>query len=315
MRLWNVLQIQLLVFASSLLFVSLETIRSSHADDGEAYFETNIRPLLVAHCIACHNSDKQEGGLRLDYADGFRAGGEGGAIVDWEHREDANASHRLLNALRYVDLEMPPKGKLSDEQIELFETWVELGAPWPSHNKPLRAPTAREFTAEERNYWCFQPLPTASQIPTTPSDTSQMNPIDRFVESKLSEQGLHIAESADRHVLARRAYLDLLGVPPTDAEIRSFESDPRSTQQAFASLVDQLLDDPRYGERFGRYWLDLVHMPNRMDTNKTIFDRRPIVIATMSSEASMKTNLTVNSSSNNWLPTSLKEAISRRSTQ
>ena len=241
----------------------------SQQQDTAKFFEERIRPSLVEHCIACHGPDKSESGLRLDRPELFRQGGESGSLVEAQKPVES----LLLQALRHEGLEMPPNKKLPDEQIEAFEAWVSAGAVWPEYVKELTVATDRDKISQaDREYWFFQPL----SDPAVPS-LGYTNPIDAFVAQKLQAQGLSLGQNADESVLVRRLYLDLLGVPPTFDELQEYLASPspdaaegqgtlgqstlgQSTggQGRYERLVDKLLDDPRYGERSGRFWLDLV---------------------------------------------------------
>jgi hypothetical protein len=229
------------------------------------FFESYIRPLLSESCFECHGADKQKGGLRLDHIDFIKAGGEelGEAVTPANpHRSP------LVVAVEYEepDLEMPPDGKLPEAKIQLLRQWVEMGAPWPDEPLPGGAKVVRsgEFTEEERSWWAFQPVedppvPSAGSTdqqergirkPETPS------PIDAFILAKLAEEGMEPLPLADRRELVRRGYFDLHGLPPTPEQVESFVTD--ANPRAWARLVDELLDSPRYGERMAQHWLDLV---------------------------------------------------------
>ncbi len=254
-------------------------------DEDEVFFEIHVRPLLVTHCVACHNESKHEAGLRLDSRDGLRVGGESGSVID----TPPGSVKRLLNAVRYIDLEMPPTGKLPEESIERLEQWIARGAPWPEHTSLLRSDN-REWTTEDRNYWCFQPIVAPSPVANLSSTPQEpMHPIDALIGGKLAEVGLTIAPRADRRTLARRVYLDLLGVPPSMGELTVYLDDSRDDSDAFASVVDRLLQDPRYGERFGRHWLDLVRYAEsdgykQDDFRPTAYRYRDYVIRSLNSD-------------------------------
>ena len=214
------------------------------------FFESKVRPLLIENCVRCHGDEKQEGGLRLDNQAAFAQGGESGAIVDSE----ALADSLILSAIHYKDLEMPPSGKLSDEKIQVVEQWVKNGSYWPPKTEPMTSKKSGEkgFDDEDRSYWFFQPR-TALE-PTKHEAVSDR--IDSLIEDGLAANKLAFAEPAESLTLVRRVYLDLVGVTPTPAEVANFLADPSKT--AYSKLIDRLLDDPRYGERWGRFWLDLV---------------------------------------------------------
>lgn len=225
------------------------------------FFESKVRPVLIARCVECHNAEKHEGGLQLDSIEGLKRGGESGPIIPMDiSASPIDASNHLLRAINYSDLEMPPNGKLPESEIADLTHWLMRGAPWPTHQAVIvRSSEAREFTEGERSYWFFQPLPKSSQeLLQRVGVNDAVNPIDALVETRLLANGLSIAPNAPRAVLARRIYLDLVGVPPTWDEVQSIVNDTGADSEVIDRLVDKLLDDPRYGERWGRFWLDLV---------------------------------------------------------
>jgi hypothetical protein len=213
------------------------------------FFEKQVRPLLADNCFKCHGAKQQKGGLRLDHISTLLAGGDSGpAIVPGKPDESL-----LVEAVRYQSLEMPPDGKLSDDQINSLTRWIEAGAPWPS-SEP--APTAGGAISEDdRRWWAFQPL-RMPEPPLADDGGWSHNEIDRFVFQKLSEAGLKPAPEADRQTLVRRVYFDLTGLPPTPAQARVFVDDP--SPDAYPRLVERLLASPHYGQRWARHWLDLV---------------------------------------------------------
>ena len=221
------------------------------ADDGEQFFEQKIRPVLARSCQKCHGPKKQEGGLRLDARDALVRGGETGpAIVP-----GSPGKSLLLDAVFQAgELSMPPDGKLSDGQIGDLKAWIERGAPWPKDDTAIKIRSG-EITDEDRRFWSFQPI--ADPPVPTPKDASRVqNFIDAFLLARLQESGRSIAPPVDRRTWIRRATFDLTGLPPTTKEIADFLDD--SSPRAFATAVDRLLASPRYGERWGRHWLDVV---------------------------------------------------------
>ncbi len=226
------------------------------------HFETEIRPVLVAKCIQCHGAVKQEGGLRLDSAQALLGGGESGSTLE-AGLPDASL---LVEALKYEGFEMPPSGQLSERTIAQFERWIAEGAVWPEHLAVLR-PDSEAIAEEDRQWWSFQPV-IKHQPPAVQRTDWPQNEIDHFVLARLEAENLTPALPADRSVLVRRLYFDLLGVPPTPDEIQRFVSDSSvqdlgddttgNPPQAWERLIDRLLDDPRYGEHWARHWLDLV---------------------------------------------------------
>jgi len=217
--------------------------------DALTHFTRTVRPLLAAHCLGCHGEKKQHGGLRLDSRVAMLQGGDSGPVLDLEQPADS----RLLMAIGYQndELQMPPEptGKLPDEAIGAIRNWVLAGAPWP------QAPVAASPTVATKPHWAFL-SPQAPAIPPVGHTAWPRSPIDHFVLARLEAAGLEPGEPADRATLIRRASFDLIGLPPSEAEIAAFVAD--SAPDAFARVIDRLLDSPHYGERWGRYWLDLA---------------------------------------------------------
>ena len=215
------------------------------------FFESTIRPILVESCYPCHNAaeGKTKGSLALDTRDALRKGGATGpALVAGDPDQSL-----LIQAVRFTDadLQMPPLkdgrgGKLAPEKIAALEQWIRLGAPDP-RTGPV-TPIALDM-ARARQHWAFLPLPTAPA-------TSAGNPIDALVRPKLAAARLSPAPAADPRTLLRRITYDLTGLPPTPAEVAAFLAD--RSADPYASAVDRLLASPRYGERWGRFWLDIA---------------------------------------------------------
>jgi hypothetical protein len=223
---------------------------------GAEYFEKNVRPLLVQKCQVCHSSGTQPAsGLALDSREAVLKGGSRGPAIVPGRPEGS----LLLNAVtnRDAKLKMPPGIKLKDAEIAVLAEWVRLGAPWG-------APPAASGSAAK--FWAFAP----PEKPPAPSVTDKgwaRSPIDRFVREALEAKGLQPAPPADKRTLIRRATLDLLGLPPTPEEVEAFLKD--DSPDAFARVVDRLLASPRYGERWGRHWLDVARYSdsNGLDEN------------------------------------------------
>ncbi len=217
------------------------------------FFESSVRPLLVENCHECHGPNEQEAGLRLDIRDAILQGGDTGAAIDLE-----DPSHSLLiEAVEYEgEYQMPPDSKLPDQDIAILRDWVKRGAPWPKENKSAN-PADAEFNLEERraSHWCWQP-PTRQTIPSVKGSNWAREDIDRFVLAKLEAAGLAPADDASRSVLLRRVFFDLIGLPPTTADIEAFLAD--ESDGAFAKVVDRLLASPRFGEHWARKWMDLT---------------------------------------------------------
>jgi cytochrome c553 len=211
------------------------------------FFEQHVRPVLVEKCFGCHGPRKQKGGLRLDSRAELLKGGDDGPVVQ-PGDPDGSA---LIHAIRQDGpTKMPPKGKLPPAAIAALTEWVKMGAPWP----PAPAPRTDASVATS-THWAFQPV--KSPPPPIVRDTPwPLTPIDRFILARLEQNGLTPSPPADRRTLIRRVTFDLLGLPPTPDEVAAFEAD--TSPDAYEKLVDRLLASPHYGERWGRYWLDVA---------------------------------------------------------
>ncbi len=215
------------------------------------FFEAEVRPVLAAKCQKCHGPRQQRGNLRLDSrAAALRGGETGPAVVPGDVEESL-----LVEAIGYETLEMPPDGKLSDREAAALTSWVKMGAPWPSSGPAKPAEAAGTISDEDRAYWAIRPVEDPP-VPVADDGGWSRNPIDGFVARRLETRGLAPAPEADRRALIRRASYDLIGLPPSSEEVEAFLADPSPT--AYEALIDRLLASPRYGERWGRHWLDLV---------------------------------------------------------
>lgn len=188
--------------------------------------------------------------MRLDSREAILKGGDGGKVVIAGGPDRS----RLVDAIRYGDeLQMPPKQQLGDREIEALTQWIKLGMPWPDSSQQLG--TAADVA---KSHWAFQPVRKPALPEVRDADWSQ-TAIDRFVLAKLEEAGLTPSTQTDRRTFIRRATFDLLGLPPTPKEVAAFEADSiRNRQSAFRNVIDRLLASPRYGERWGRHWLDVA---------------------------------------------------------
>ncbi len=231
---------------------------SSQTAEQQEFFEKKVRPILANTCQRCHNAKAKMAGLDLSTAEGFLRGGDGGPVVNKERP----AESRLLRVIGYDgEMKMPPTGKLKDFEIAALTEWVKMGAPWPgavqrasSDNWPKNS-TVREFTEDEKRFWSVQPMKDPAPPQVKDSGWAQ-SAVDRFVLQKLEEKNLKPAPRADRLTLLRRATFDLTGLPPTETEMRDFLAD--DSPDAFKKVVERLLASPRYGERWGRHWLDVA---------------------------------------------------------
>ncbi|MBL8829611.1 MAG: PSD1 domain-containing protein [Planctomycetaceae bacterium] len=227
----------------------------------DMFFEQKIRPVLVEHCYSCHSTEaaakKQlKSGLLVDSREGLRRGGDSGpAVVPG----DLDAS-LLIAALKHDSFKMPPSGKLPASVIADFEHWIKLGAhdprETPAGAKPVHGPSI-DIDRARREHWAFQPL-SSSPPPEVKNRAWVLNDIDRYILAAMEAQGLTPAASADPFVLTRRAHFDLIGLPPSLAEIERVGQTSALDDAAYAALLDRLLASPHYGERWGRHWLDLA---------------------------------------------------------
>ena len=244
---------------------------------GLEFFETRIRPILIENCLECHGDDLDElkGGLDLSSAAGLHRGGESGKVVV---PGDAEASP-LFQAVTYADKEfaMPPRGRLSKGEIQSIREWIDMGAPDP------RRTVVGDDSAEDadgrdswldphgrgRTHWAYVPMSDVSP-PVVPDDEWSRTDVDRFILAKLREAGIAPGPEADPRTLARRAYFDLIGLPPSPEEMAVFLADQKDDPEgAWSRLVERLLASPHYGERWARHWLDVARYAdsNGLDEN------------------------------------------------
>ena len=202
-------------------------------------FDRDVKPIFAKHCVSCHGAEKAKSGLRLDTRADALAGSDSGKVIV----PGKSADSRLI---KYVsddnpDTRMPPKGpRLTAAEIAILQQWINEGAKGPDDSAK----------ANPADWWSFKPLKKAA-IP------AGANPIDHFILAKLKDKGLTPSKEADRRTLVRRLYFDLIGLPPTPEDVEAFTNDKDAN--AYEKLVDQLLASPRYGERWARHWLDVVH--------------------------------------------------------
>lgn len=224
---------------------------SAPTAEQRAFFEAKIQPIFVKHCYQCHSVDaakgnKLKGGLLLDSPDGIRKGGESGAAVV----AGKPAESLLITALKYDGLEMPPKGKLPEEVIADFVKWVEMGVPDP---RGTAGSVAAALAEKAKQHWAYRP-PVKAPLPEVRNLSWPVNEIDQFILARLEKEGLQPSPETDRITLLRRLSLDLIGLPPTVAEVDAFLADQSTA--AYERQVERLLRSPHYGERWGRHWLD-----------------------------------------------------------
>ena len=243
------------------------------ADEGVAFFEKKIRPVLVEHCYRCHSEEaaskgKLKGGLRLDLREAIRAKGDSGklAVVPGKPGES-----QVLHALEYLDaeLQMPPKNRLPKNVVNDFRVWIQMGAPDPRDGKAVAEKVEKIDFAKAREFWSLKGI--ADPTPPIVKDEAWVqSPLDRFILKRLEKEGFSPAPRADWRTLIRRATYDLTGMPPTEKEIADFKgAATRDLNSAFEKLIDRLLASPRYGEKWGRHWLDVARYAdsNGLDEN------------------------------------------------
>ncbi|MEE2967487.1 MAG: PSD1 and planctomycete cytochrome C domain-containing protein [Verrucomicrobiota bacterium] len=227
------------------------------------FFETKIRPLLSNNCFACHSQKaktkgKLKAGLYLDSYKGLINGGDSGSIISPGKPDQS----RIVEAVLYKneDMAMPPKGKLSGEKIALMKQWVEMGAPWPGSDNEVVAEAVNnnepyDWEKFRNEHWAFKNIQSPNP-PQIKDDSWSKTPIDKFILSRLKENGLVPNENAPQRTLIRRAYLNLIGIPPTPSQVNDFLND--KSPEAFTKVIDELLKSEHYGERWARHWLDVA---------------------------------------------------------
>ena len=246
-RPWPYLSLIVVLSLSQAPAMAQEAPPQNGAAERPIDFDRDVRPIFQQHCAACHGEQKQESDFRLDRRDAALAGGAGGAAIVPGKSDDSPLVERIAGA--DPDLRMPPKGELlSKESVALIQRWIDAGAQWPAD--------AIATASVKADQWSLQPLARPA-VPVVPATAVVRNPIAAFVLATLAERGLHPSAEADRRTLIRRVTLDLTGLPPTSAEVATFLGDGRA--DAYEQLVDRLLASPRYGERWARHWMDVVH--------------------------------------------------------
>jgi hypothetical protein len=231
-----------------------DAAKTRPSPEAERFFETKVRPVLAEQCFSCHGEKKHKGNLRVDSRAALLAGGDQGpALVPGDP-----ANSLIIKAINHVsdELKMPPSKKLPKEQIADLTQWVKIGAPWPGANETaVKAVRGKQVTDQDRAHWAFQPVKRPA-VPPVKNAGWVANPVDAFVLAGLESKGLVPSTPASKQTLIRRVYYDLVGLPPTPAEVEAFLAD--SSPRAYEAMIDRLLDSPRYGEKWARQWLDLV---------------------------------------------------------
>ncbi len=246
------------VLVAAALLAPVSSLRAGEKADQTKqaeFFEKSVRPILSQHCFSCHGPDKQKGGLRLDSRRDMMTGGDSGpAIVP-----GAPEGSLLVKAIHHTESpKMPPKQPLKPDQVAVLTTWVKQGAFWPETDRAVRPAVTTPgmtITARDHSFWSFRPI-TDPPPPAVHDIAWPQTSVDYFIRAAQEAHGVTPAAPADRRTLLRRVTFDLIGLPPTPAEIDAFLAD--DSPDAFAKVVDRLLASPHYGERWARHWLDVA---------------------------------------------------------
>ncbi|MDF1841853.1 MAG: PSD1 and planctomycete cytochrome C domain-containing protein [Rubripirellula sp.] len=224
------------------------------------FFERKVRPLLSLHCYECHSEPAKtiHGGLRLDSADSIERGGDSGPLVV----KGNSAASLLIQTVRQDgEIEMPPKGRLTDREISILTKWVDDGAFFPDAKTSTAHPQPKLDLEAGREFWSFQPI-QAQKAPTNFAQPNwPRNRIDKFVLAAMEREGLHPSDRADRSTLIRRAAYALTGLPPSPADVGEFVNSQHP--EVYRRMVDRYLNSPQYGEKWGRWWLDMARYTDR----------------------------------------------------
>jgi mono/diheme cytochrome c family protein len=213
----------------------------------EAFFVREVAPILEQNCLRCHGPKSPRGGLALTTAAGLSAGGDSGPVVAPGKPDESLLIEMVSDTKPKMPQKAPP---LKPAQVAVLKKWVEQGAAWP------KGVTLRDRRGGGESWWSLRPL-VRPAVPSVKSTGVVRTPVDAFILNALERQGMKPGPETDRPTLIRRLSFDLLGMPPTPGEIDAFVNDP--SPDAYERLVDRLLDSPRYGERWARHWLDVVH--------------------------------------------------------
>ena len=225
------------------------------ANDPTEFYKSRVRPILVSQCYTCH-TESHMSGLQMNSREALMKGGRSGPAILPGNPDDS----LLIRAVSHSHerLQMPPQGKLNSQQIQDLRIWVEAGAHFDIPISKAPVPSSRagaEWTQQQREFWAFQPIKKPG-LPRVQDTAWSRTPIDYFILAKLEEKGLQPARPGDKRTLLRRVTFDLIGLPPTPEEYDAFLGN--DSPDAFESVVERLLASPQYGERWGRYWLDVA---------------------------------------------------------
>src|SRR5579864_7560783 len=240
-------------FISLLPALAAASLLPAQTPQGAEFFEAKIRPVLVKNCYACHSSATKApmGGLFLDTRAGVLKGGNSGPAVVPGNPDKSN----LIRALHYDGRKMPPSAQLPEAVVADFEKWVAMGAPDPREGQAANWKPSAIDVEKGRSYWAFQ-APQKPAVPKVRNAKWSAQPVDRLLLAPMEAKRLTPGPDADRATWLRRVTLDLTGLPPTPAETDAFVKD--NGREAYAKVVDRLLASDRFGERWGRHWLDVA---------------------------------------------------------
>ncbi len=234
-----------------LLLLSLAASAHAQTSANAEFFENRIRPLLATHCYSCHGPKKQQAGLRLDSREAILKGSDNGPVVDLKQLDKS----LILQVIGYqVDVKMPPKGPLPKSDVQILQSWIKEGMPWPKATV-AQASQQDPILLAKKTHWSFKPV-QKQPIPEVKDGSWVQNSVDHFILSRLEKAGMHPSARADRRTLLRRASFDLAGLPPTPEAIQAFIED--RSPDAWDRAIERLLASPQYGERWGRHWLDVA---------------------------------------------------------
>ncbi len=240
---------RVLVFLCVLSFLNICHANKLSDEEKSEFFNSQVKPILTQRCFQCHGGETEvQGGLELTSREKMLEGGHYGPAVSLENPADSF----LLEMVGYGQetAQMPPDGRLDDASLEILAKWINIGLPYPTQDS--NAESAFQTTSD---YWAYRPL-KRPQVPSVHASDWVMNPIDAFILAKLEAQGFKPAVPASKLTLIRRAYYDLTGLPPSPEAVEAFLNN--TSPDAYEKLIDKLLKSPRYGEKWGRHWLDLV---------------------------------------------------------
>ncbi|MFZ9793061.1 MAG: DUF1549 domain-containing protein, partial [Gemmataceae bacterium] len=240
-------------YLALILILGFDKSLTGAEPDPKTFFNKEVQPILQAHCMSCHGAEKKvKGGFNLSSRDALLKGGDSGKVV----LLDKPGESILLDAIRYGEMKMPPKGKLPQAQIDILEKWLKMGVPYADGaTSAMKSHGPPKVDEEARNFWAFKPVKKPT-VPQVKNSAWVRNPVDAFILRKLEDNNYSPAAPANKTALLRRLHFAVTGMPPTSAEVESFLKD--DSTDAYEKRVDALLASRHYGEHWARHWLDLV---------------------------------------------------------